>query len=93
MSSSPERDDECPVCFEALRTRLRVTPPCNHAVCLACFQRFPTPPRCPTCRLDLAPLLPLPSSPAALPIVVSAAWPRRVLFVGTPPSPDTVLEA
>jgi hypothetical protein len=70
-------DDECPVCFEGLGARLRVTAPCAHAVCLGCFQRLPPPARCPLCRADLAPLVPPPPSPPRTPpVVLVGPWAR-----------------
>jgi hypothetical protein len=55
---------ECPVCYEELTRRVRVTTPCEHVVCLRCFLRL-RPPRCPLCRTDLAAHVDAPSTPTA----------------------------
>ena len=55
-------EEECPICFEQMATRLRVTAPCAHTVCYACFQRLRAPQTCPMCRDDLSHLMPPPPS-------------------------------
>ena len=61
-------DGDCPVCFESLADRLRVTAPCTHAVCLPCLARLPPPAKCPICRADLSALLPAPPTPPVTPV-------------------------
>ena len=63
---------ECPVCYEELAKRVRVTTPCEHVVCLRCFLRL-RPPRCPLCREDLAPYAEYPTraAPAEVTLQVS----------------------
>lgn len=51
-------EDECPVCFCELASRIRAVAPCRHAVCLQCILRLAPPQTCPICRSDLASLLP-----------------------------------
>jgi len=50
-------DDECPICFEVLASKIRLVTPCGHSACLECFVQL-DPKVCPLCRVDLSTLFP-----------------------------------
>ena len=50
--------DDCPICFETVRTRIAVSLPCTHTLCLTCLLRLPVPQSCPMCRLSIVHLIP-----------------------------------
>ena len=52
------RMKECPVCYESLDDRIRITLPCSHEMCLHCLNRLRKPQTCPMCRTSIVRLLP-----------------------------------
>ena len=49
--------DECPVCLDNLNTKIKVTLPCNHSMCITCLFQM-TQLSCPCCRESITNLLP-----------------------------------
>lgn len=69
---------ECPVCFESLRPRITTVFPCSHAVCLNCLVRLRPPQRCPLCRRNLTPLIPVTPTPQAVTLNIRTRDPEDV---------------
>ena len=50
-------DDECPICMNSFNSKMKVTFPCDHSMCINCLFAL-TKLNCPYCRLSISDLLP-----------------------------------